>query len=123
MVCGVNEARCWKTRGGFPRRGACTQSLKRLPEFHAEGARLIHEQSRPAGDFRGNRAIVPEIRELVGEILADERNLRGTVRESEPRIEEPIGAALTGIARVVVGAEAAADVGIVRARDHGPAAG
>src|SRR5438034_11529444 len=98
MVCGVNEARCGKARGGFPRRGACTQSLKRLPEFHAEGARLIHEQPWPARDFRRNRAIVPEIRELVGEVLADERNLHGTVRESEPPMEEPIGAAPTGAA-------------------------
>src|ERR1700751_615719 len=103
-----------KPRGGFPRRGPFIQSLEGLPEFHAEGARLIHEQPWTARDFGGYRAIVPEIGKLVGEVLADERNLRGTVREREPRIKEPIGSPLTRIARVVVGAEAAADVGIVR---------
>src|SRR6185312_17086106 len=94
-----------------------------LPEFHAEGAWLIHEQSRPARNFRRNRAIVAEIGEFIGQILADQRNLEGSVLEGESRVDEPIGGALARLAGIIVAAEAAADVGIIGAAHQVPAAG
>src|SRR5882724_9122409 len=63
---GLAAARWQRTSG---------ECLERLPEFDAEGTRLIHEQARPPRYFRSDRAIVPEIGDLVGEILADDRHL------------------------------------------------
>src|SRR5579862_1611009 len=48
---------------------------ERLARLQPNGARLVYEQSRAPRHLGGDGAIVTEIGHLVGEILADERDL------------------------------------------------
>src|SRR5882757_2968140 len=101
---GLAAARWQRTSG---------KCLERLPEFHAEGARLIHEQARPARYFCCDRAVIAEIRHLVGEILADDRHLEPVPREREACIDEPIRAAQSRAGGVVTAGETPADIGVI----------
>src|SRR5438105_46586 len=101
-----------------PRRAARCSEV--LTDLDADGTRLVEEQPRPAGDFRGNRTVIAEIRHLVGEILAEQRGLGGTIREREARIQQPVGGALARQRRAVGPAEAAAHIGVVEAAHQVP---
>src|ERR1700716_2805912 len=74
-------------------RATYPQSSERLPEFHADGARLIHEQPRTTRSLRRKRAVIPEIRDLVGQVLAYESNLERAASESKSRIDKPVSGA------------------------------
>src|SRR5437879_9008236 len=84
-----------------------------LTDLDADGARLIEEQPRPAGDFRGNRTVSAQVRHRVAEGLAGQRDLGRSVAEREACIEQAVGRPLARKNRGVRGAEAAADVGVV----------
>src|SRR5438874_10843084 len=75
--------------------------------------RSIEEQPRPAGDFRGNRTVITQVRDRVAEVLADQRDLGRAVAEREACIEQAVGRPLARKNRGVRGAETAADVGVV----------
>lgn len=98
------------------------RSLERLTEFHADRSRLVYEEPRTTGSFGGDGPIVPKICHLIREILADDCNFEWTIRECKSRVDQPVGAAYTGIAGIIVAAEALADVGVVSATDQVPRA-
>src|SRR5580704_7914412 len=92
-----------------------SRDLERLPEFHAEGARLIDEQPRPSQDLCRNRSVIAEVCDLVRKVLADQRHLEPIPREREAGIDEPIRSAQSRIGGIVITAEAASDIGVVGA--------
>src|SRR5579871_327632 len=70
------------------------ESSERHSELRADGARLVHEQARSSRHFRGDGAVVAEIGDLVGEVLADDRELERSVVERDACIEQAIRAPL-----------------------------
>src|ERR1700678_3269076 len=65
-------------------------TLERLPELDPDRSRLIHEQARPPGRLRRDRAAVAQVRDFIAEVLADERNLEPTAVESDVRFDGPV---------------------------------
>src|SRR5207249_2199843 len=80
-----------------------------LTDLDADGAGLIEEQPRPAGDFRGNRTVIAQVRHRVAEVLADQRDLGRSIAQREACIEQAVGRPLARHRAAVTRAEAAAD--------------
>src|SRR5256884_2119060 len=84
-----------------------------LTDLDADGAGLIEEQPWPAGNFRGNRTVIAQVRHRVAEVLADQRDLGRSVAQRQACIEQAVGRPLARKDRGVRRADAAADVGVV----------
>src|SRR5256885_17257358 len=91
-----------------------------LTDLDADGAGLIEEQPGPAGDFRGNRTVIAQVRHRVAEVLADQRDLGRSIAEREACIKQAVGRPLARYRAAVTRAEAAADVGVVDLAHEAP---
>src|SRR5262249_4349435 len=82
-------------------------------ELDADREGLVDEQARSPGDLRGDRAIVAQVRDLVGEILAEQGDLGRAVTDGQARVQQAIGRPLARQIGGIRGTVTAADVGIV----------
>src|SRR5437764_4488009 len=102
-------------------------SRRRLLEAHpgldASGPRSTDHKPWMTGLFRTDEDGVTQVAALIGEILDEDRHLVALVVAPDPQIREAVSGAVARALHVVVRRVARPDVGVVDAREAGPAGG
>src|SRR4051812_3314481 len=94
---------------------------ERYSRLQSHRPRLVHKEPWTPRNLRRNRAIVTEVRELIGQILTNQGDFVPVVAECDTGIEQAIGRPLARVARTVVAAETTADVRVVYPAHQPPA--
>src|ERR1700739_3781454 len=97
--------------------------LEAHPSLDASGPRGTDHKPWMTGLFRSDQDGVTQVGVLIREILDEQRDLVTLVAAPDPQIREAVSGAVARSLHVVVRRVARADVGIVDAREAGPAGG
>src|SRR5216110_929647 len=112
---------------GFRMRRLRDSSRRRLLEAHpgldARGPRSTDHKPWMTGLFRPDQDGVTQVGVLIGEILYEHGHLVALVAAPDPQIREAVAGAVARALYVVVRRVARPDVGVVDAREAGPACG